>query len=89
MGQSLWARIISGSIRTCVPNLVAVRRSCRKEGVQTDTHTHKGTVCSIIVDGNAIWLWTSGQGLNVRLRFGSERAGLQTEYECMVVVVSN
>ena len=36
--------MIPGSIRTCVPNLVAVRRSCRKNGGggyrQTHTHTH-------------------------------------------------
>ena len=38
-----WVRMIPGSIRTCVPNLVAVR-SCRKKeggGVQTDTHAHQ------------------------------------------------
>ena len=30
-----------------MPNLVAVRRSCRKKGgtdIHTDTHTHKGTM---------------------------------------------
>ncbi len=43
VGQLFWARMIPESIRTCVPNLVAVRRSCRKRGVQTHTHTHTHT----------------------------------------------
>ena len=42
------------SIRICVPNFVAVRRSCRKGGGGTDRHTdtqtHKGTLQLYIAD---------------------------------------
>ena len=41
--------MIPRSIRICVPNLVAVRRSCRKKGVQTDSQTDKGTLQLYIV----------------------------------------
>ena len=45
--------MIPESIRTCVPNLVAVRRLCRKRGVQTRTHarTHARTKghCNFII----------------------------------------
>ena len=40
---NFWNRMIPGSIRTCVPNLDAVRTSCRKDGVETDTHTQRDT----------------------------------------------
>ena len=53
VGQICWARMIPGSTRTCVPNLVAVRRSCRKKGgtdrhTDTQTHTDKKGYCSFI-----------------------------------------
>ena len=41
------------STRICVPNLVAVRRSCRKKGEgyrQTDRQTDKGNLQLYIVD---------------------------------------
>ena len=41
----VWVRMIPGSIRICVPNLVAVRRSCRKGGgVQVRLATHTKTL---------------------------------------------
>ena len=46
--------MIPRSIRIRVPNLIAVRRSCRKNGgVQTYRYIHKGTLqLYIIVDIN-------------------------------------
>ena len=47
--KMFWVRMIPGSIRTCVPNLVAVRRSCRKKrggGGYRQTHTHTRRVKS-------------------------------------------
>ena len=34
-----WVGMIPRSIRICVPNLVAVRRPCRKKGVPSHRHT--------------------------------------------------
>ena len=52
----VWCVCVCGSIRTCVPNIVAVRRSCRTKGggVQTyrQTDTHKGTLQLNTVDRN-------------------------------------
>ena len=48
VGKLFWVRMIPGSIRTCVPNLVAVRRSCRKNGGGgTDRHTRTPDVSSL------------------------------------------
>ena len=42
--KCFWPWMIPGSIRTCVPNLVAVRRSCRKKGWgYRHTHPHTPT----------------------------------------------
>ena len=64
-----FARLRSGSLppslRTCVPNLVAVRLSCRKKGgthththahahAHAHTHTHKGTLQLYIVEHGGI-----------------------------------
>ena len=38
-----WVNFFPISIGICVPNLVAVRRSCRKNRGDADTHTHKQT----------------------------------------------
>ena len=46
----VWARMIPGSIRACVPNLFAVRRSCRKKGGYRHKDTHKGTRHLYIVE---------------------------------------
>ena len=65
--KCFWARMIHGSIRTCVPNLVAVRRSCRKRGGGTDTHmhastyarthAHKGTLQLYIIDIHGMYIY--------------------------------
>ena len=44
----------SHSTRICVPNLVAVRRSCRKRGVQTDRQTDKWKLQLYIIEGNVL-----------------------------------
>ena len=47
----VWVRMIPRSMRICVPNLVAVRLSCRKKGgVEAHRHTHKRTLQLHIVD---------------------------------------
>ena len=44
------------STRICVPNLVAVRRSCQKKGgVQTDRETDRRKLQLYIVDGCILW----------------------------------
>ena len=54
------------STRICVPNLVVVRRSCRKKG-GTDTQTDKGTLQLYIVDciatGSGVVQWDFVHGL--------------------------
>ena len=40
----------AGSIRICMPNLVAIRRSCRKKGGYRQTHTQRDTAALYIVD---------------------------------------
>ena len=44
-------RMVPGPIRICVPNLVAVRRSCRKRGY-IQTHTQKDTAA---LYGRCVW----------------------------------
>ena len=59
-----WVRMIPGSIRTCMPNLVAVRRSCRKKrggGVQTDTH-QTCQVSRITRESHGFWQFLKAHG---------------------------